>query len=69
MPTISFTVSTANATLLREALAHHQGKDVADLTNADVKEYAGRHLRAMVQRYRAVQRDTANPVDERDPLT
>ena len=69
MPTISFTVSTANATLLREALAHHQGIDVVDVTTADVKEFAGRHLRAMVRKYREAQRDTANPVDEGDPLT
>ena len=68
MPTISFTVSTANATLLREALAYHQGKDVADMTNADVKAYAGRHLRAVVQAYREAQRDAANPVDASDPL-
>lgn len=69
MPTISFTVSAANATLLREALAHHQGKDVADVTNADVKEYAGRHLRAMVHTYRQARRDAANPVDASDPLS
>ena len=69
MPIISFTVSTANATLLREALAHHRGVDVVDVTTADVKKFAGRHLRSMVQKYRAAQRDTANPVDESDPLT
>lgn len=68
MPTISFTVSTANATLLREALAHHEGKDLADVTNSDVREYAGRQLRAMVRKYREAQRDAANPVDVSDPL-
>ena len=69
MPTISFTVSSANATLLREALASHQGRDVADVTNADVKEYAGRHLRGMVRKYREAQRDAANPLDTSDPLS
>lgn len=68
MPTISFTVSTANATLLREALAFHQGRDALEISNTDVKEYAGSHLRAMVQRYRAAQRNAANPVDASDPL-
>jgi len=69
MPTISFTVSTANATLLREALAHHQSIDVSDVTNADVKEFAGRQLRAIVQKYRAARRDESNPLDAGDPLT
>ena len=69
MPTISFAVSTANAKLLREALAYHQGKDVADVTNADVKEYAGRQLRAIARKYREAQRDAANPVDASDPLS
>lgn len=69
MPTISFTVSTANAAVLREALAHHQGKDISDVTNADVKEFAGRHLRAMVQKYRQAQRDAAAPVSKDDPLS
>lgn len=69
MPTISFTVSTANATLLRQALAFHQGKNADDVTNADVKAYAGRHLRSIVQKYREAQRDAANPVDASDPLS
>ena len=69
MPTISFTVSAAHAALLREALAFHQGVDVADVTDADVKEYAGRHLRSIVQKYRQAQRDATNPVDASDPLS
>lgn len=69
MTTISFTVSTANAALLREALAHHQGRSVSEVTNADVKEFAARHLRALVQKYRQAQRDTANPVKTSDPLS
>ena len=69
MPSISFTVSTANATLLRRSLAHHQSVDVADVTNADVKEFAARHLRGIVQKYREAQRDAANSLDTSDPLT
>ncbi|MDA1256932.1 MAG: hypothetical protein O3C10_03700 [Chloroflexi bacterium] len=69
MPTISFTVSATNVTLLREALAHHQGRDVADVTAADVKDFAGRQLRAIVQKYRQARRDGANPVETSDPLT
>ncbi len=69
MPTISFTVSSANAALLRDALAHHQGKDAADVTDADVREFAGRQLRAIVQKYRQAQRDAANPVITSDPLS
>lgn len=69
MPTISFTVSTANIALLRAALAYHQGRDAADVTNSDVKEHAGRPLRAMVQKYREAQRDAATPVSIDDPLS
>ena len=64
MPTIGFTFSTTNAALLREALAHHQG----GISDTDVKEFAGRHLRGLVQRYRASQRDSENPLDTSDPL-
>lgn len=69
MPTISFTASTANIALLRAALAYHQGRDAADVTNSDVKEYAGRQLRAIVQKYREAQRDAATPVSIDDPLS
>ncbi|MBT3942224.1 MAG: hypothetical protein HOC77_06010 [Chloroflexi bacterium] len=68
MPTIGFTFSTTNAALLREALAHHQGVDVGGISDTDVKEFAGRHLRGLVQRYRASQRDSENPLDTSDPL-
>jgi len=68
MPTISFTVSAGNATLIREALAHHNGEDVADITVDDVKAYAGSHIRHLVQQYRKAQRNAANPVDTTDPL-
>ena len=68
MPTISFTVSTANATLLRAALAHHQGKNAGVVSNDDVREFAASHLRAIVQKYRQAQRDAENPVNTNDPL-
>ena len=69
MPTFSFDVSTANVLLLRKALAHHQGKLVEDVKAGDVQEYARRQLRALVQKYREMERDINNPISTDDPVT
>lgn len=69
MPTVTFNVTAANLTLLKNALAHHQGKDVADVTNADVKAWGLIQYRGLVQKYREHKRNTDNPVDDSEVLT
>ena len=69
MPTVTFNVTAANLTLLKEALAFHQGKDVADVTTADVKEWGKSSYQELVRKYRESQRDAANPLDTSEVLT
>ena len=67
MPTVSYTVTTAQLTELKVVVAHHKGVDVADITNDDVKQWGLRQFQAIVQNYRQSAIDTANPVSS-DPI-
>ena len=67
MPTVSYTVTTAQLTELKSALAHHQGVHVADVTNDDVKQWGLRQFQAIVQKYRQSVIDAANPASS-DPI-
>lgn len=63
MPTVTFNVTAANLTLLKEALAFHQGVPVKDISNADLQTWGSRQYQALAQKYRESQRDATNPVD------
>lgn len=67
MPTVSYTVSTAQLTELKSALAHHQGRDVSEITNDDIKQWGLRQFQAIVQKYRQSVIDAANPASS-DPI-
>jgi hypothetical protein len=58
---------TAQLNELKAALAYHQGGDVADITNDDVKQWGLRQFQAIVQKHRKSIIDTANPVSS-DPI-
>lgn len=62
MATVTFNVTAANLTLLKEALAFHQGKDAADVSNADVKAWGMSHYQGIIQKYREHKRDLDNPL-------
>ena len=67
MPSVTYTVTTAQLTELKAALAHHKGVDVSVIANDDVKQWGLRQFQAMVQKYRQSIIDTANPVSN-DPV-
>ncbi len=67
MPTVTYTVTSAQLTELKNALAHHQGVDATDISNDDVKTWGLRQFQVMVQNYRQSVVDAANPVSN-DPV-
>ena len=69
MPEIKFTISTANAAIIRKALAHHQSVELSEITIIDFKDWLKGHVRVLVRNYRESQRDANNPVDESDVIS
>ena len=67
MPTVTYTVTTVQINELKDALAHHQGVDVADISNDDVKTWGLRQFQVIAQNYRRSVVDAANPVSS-DPI-
>ena len=67
MPSVTYTVSAAQLTELKEALAHHQGVDVSEISADDVKQWGLRQFQSIVQKYRQSAIDTANQVSS-DPI-
>jgi len=67
MPTVTYTVTSAQLTELKAAIAQHQGLDVADVTNDDVKQWGLRQFQTVVRKYRQSVIDSANPVSD-DPV-
>ena len=67
MPTVSYTVSTAQLNELKAALAHHQGIDVSEVANDDVKRGGLRQFQSVVRNYRQSLIDSSNPVSN-DPI-
>jgi hypothetical protein len=67
MPTVTYTVTTAQLDELKSALGHHQGIDVSEITNDDVKQWGLRQFQSIVKKYRQSVIDAANPVSN-DPI-
>ena len=67
MPSVTYTVTTEQLVELKEALAHHQGIDVSEVANDDVKQWGLRQFQSIVQKYRQSAIDSANPVSN-DPV-
>jgi hypothetical protein len=67
MATVTYTVTAAQLSELKEAIAHNQGIDVSEVTNNDVKAWGLRQFQALVQKYRQSVVDVANPVSS-DPI-
>jgi len=51
------------------AYAFHQGMDVSDVSDADVRTYALAQVEQLVRDYRTSIRDAANPVDTTEALS
>ena len=67
MPSVTYTVTTAQLAELKAALAHHQGVEVGEITNADLKRWGLRQFQGLVRNYRQSLINTANPVSD-DPV-
>ena len=67
MPTVTYTVTSAQLTELKNALAHHQRVDPIEISNADIQSWGLRQFQVMVQNYRQSIVDAANPVSN-DPV-
>ncbi len=67
MPSVTYTVTTAQLNELKAAISHHQGVDVSEITSDDVKQWGLRQFQSIVQRYRQSVIDAANPVSN-DPI-
>jgi hypothetical protein len=67
MPTVTYTVTAEQLAELKEALAHHQGIEVSEVSNDDVKQWGLRQFQSVVRKYRQAAIDSANPVSN-DPI-
>ncbi|MBN4064348.1 hypothetical protein JYU04_01280 [Dehalococcoides mccartyi] len=67
MPTVIYTVTAGQLTELKEAIAHHQGVEVSEVSNDDVKEWGLRQFQSIVRRYRQSIIESTNPVSG-DPI-
>ena len=66
--TISWTITDAQAKKIREALAFHQGVEVADIGVPELKAALARHVRGWIRNKAEADRNAAMPIDVENPL-
>ena len=65
---IKWTITAAQATKIREALAFHQGVEPSEIGVPELKAALARHVRGWLQNKAEHDRNNANPVVVGNPL-
>lgn len=66
--TIGWTITDAQANKIREALAHYQGEEPADIGVPELKAAIAGHVRSWFQNKAVADRNAAAPIVVENPL-